>query len=123
LAFLTTLVREIIKDIEDIDGDKNLQCNTIPIFWGIPKTKIIIQLLILLTIAYVALVLKNNFYGNRILNFWYLLSFFVIPFAALSYLVFTANEKKDFYYAGLFSKILMAAGVLTILPFWYYFIR
>ncbi len=123
LAFLTTIIREIIKDTEDINGDKMLQCKTLPIFLGIPKTKIIIQILILLTITYVAFVLRNNFYGNRILNFWYLLSFFVIPFAALSFLVFTANEKKDFYYAGLYSKILMVAGVLTILPFWYYFIR
>ena len=123
LAFLTTLIREIIKDMEDIDGDKMSQCKTLPIILGIPRTKLIVQLLIVLTLAYVAWVLKTNFYANKVLSVWYLLAFLSIPFIALSYLIFTANEKKDFYFAGLYSKILIVAGILTILPFWYYFIR
>ena len=109
--------------MEDIDGDKMSQCKTLPIVLGIPRTKLIVQLLIVLTLAYVAWVLKTNFYANKVLSVWYLFAFFSIPFIALSYLLFTAAVKKDFYFAGLYSKILMVGGILTILPFWYYFIR
>jgi hypothetical protein len=46
-----------------------------------------------------------------------------IPFAALLYLVITASEKKDFYYASMFSKIIMLCGILSMIPFYYYFLR
>lgn len=51
-AFLVNLIREIIKDIEDIDGDKNNRLETYPIKYGIEKSKtFLIALLIFLFIA------------------------------------------------------------------------
>jgi 4-hydroxybenzoate polyprenyltransferase len=122
-AFLLTLVREMIKDIEDIDGDELSQCKTAPIVLGITKTKIIILSIILLLTAYLWHILKQNFYINKVINFWYLLSLFIIPIAALFYLVITAREKKDYYYASQFSKILMLGGILSMYFFWNYFLK
>lgn len=48
LAFGLTLVREIVKDIADIDGDKSAGINTFPVFAGIKKT---IQLIIFFSIC------------------------------------------------------------------------
>lgn len=52
-AFLSTLIREITKDIEDINGDELNDCRTIPIVWGNKKTLIIVIVLIFLVIGLV----------------------------------------------------------------------
>ena len=38
-AFVSTLAREIIKDLEDMKGDAAHDCRTLPIVLGIPKTR------------------------------------------------------------------------------------
>lgn len=44
-AFLLTLIREMTKDIEDIEGDREMECRTMPIVWGVKASKIIITIL------------------------------------------------------------------------------
>jgi 4-hydroxybenzoate polyprenyltransferase len=34
-AFILTLVREALKDMEDIEGDEKFGCKTPPIVWGL----------------------------------------------------------------------------------------
>ena len=46
-AGFITLVREIIKDMEDLKGDERFGCKTLPIVWGIPNTKKFIYLILL----------------------------------------------------------------------------
>src|SRR5690606_29561780 len=38
-AFLSTMFREIIKDMEDVKGDDTLHCRTLPIVFGIRRAK------------------------------------------------------------------------------------
>jgi len=122
-AFGITLVREVIKDMEDLDGDERTQCKTIPVRLGLKKTKGVVQLLILINVILIFCILYKYFYGNIVINFWMLVAMFVIPFAALSYLVKNAQEKSDYYYAGVYTKFIMLAGILTMIPFYYYFLR
>lgn len=122
-AFILSMIRELIKDMEDIDGDELSQCKTAPIVLGIFKTKIIAETLIVVLAVYISLIIYKYFYVNNVMNFWYLLSLFLIPLSALFYLVISAHEKKDFYYASLFSKLLMLGGIISILLFWYYFLK
>jgi|SRR6185312_14855519 len=49
-AFLINLIREIVKDMQDAEGDAALGCKTIPIVLGNRKTKIVVQLLVALII-------------------------------------------------------------------------
>ena len=46
-AFLATLIREIIKDVEDFEGDAAYGRNTLPIVLGIRLTRILVIILIL----------------------------------------------------------------------------
>ena len=48
-AFLLTWIREIIKDLQDQMGDRELECHTMPIVWGERATKIFVTALIALT--------------------------------------------------------------------------
>jgi 4-hydroxybenzoate polyprenyltransferase len=34
-AFIISLIREVIKDMEDMDGDRKYGCRTMPIVWGL----------------------------------------------------------------------------------------
>ena len=53
LTFLLTLIREIIKDIADMDGDKKSVINTLPVLLGINFSKyfLISILIVLITIS------------------------------------------------------------------------
>ena len=122
-AFQMTLIREIIKDAEDIEGDERAQCKSIPIRFGIKKTKTTIVALIVLTIFSLLHVLYYNFYNNPVISFMNLAAIFILPLLALIYLVFSAHNKKDFHYASVFTKIYMVLGVSSMAGLWYYFLR
>lgn len=53
-AFLMTLAREMVKDIEDITGDREMECRTAAIVWGEKPTKMIVSILLLITMALIA---------------------------------------------------------------------
>ncbi|MDO4190280.1 MAG: geranylgeranylglycerol-phosphate geranylgeranyltransferase [Bacteroidales bacterium] len=50
-AFLWTFIREIIKDMQDVYGDRELECHTIPVVWGGKTARIIVIALIVITCA------------------------------------------------------------------------
>ncbi|MBP6334962.1 MAG: UbiA family prenyltransferase [Bacteroidia bacterium] len=122
-AFSLTLLREIIKDIEDVEGDERTHCKTLPVRLGIPASKRVVYGIIILNILLILYTLYQYFYSNLIFNFWIMASMFTIPLLALFGLVRMAEEMKDYYYAGMFTKIIMLAGILTMIPFYYYFLR
>lgn len=113
-AFVTTMIREIIKDAEDCSGDAVTHCRTIPIVYGIEKTKTILYLLIasllLLLFAYEYIILRLELYmASAIIMLVALLSIFLIV------KIYKAKEKKDFYIASNISKLMMLIGLLSIL--------
>ena len=55
-AFLATIIREIIKDIEDFEGDLAFGCNTLPVVLGIKTSKIVIISIILINIVLLVLI-------------------------------------------------------------------
>lgn len=122
-AFLVSLTREIIKDIEDLDGDELAQCKSIPVLFGVKWSKAILVTLIAVTMAALSYILWRLFYTNTVISFTTLLGMFLVPFLALTYLVITAREQKDYYYASLFTKGIMIYGLLSMIPFWHYFLK
>jgi 4-hydroxybenzoate polyprenyltransferase len=122
-AFFISLIREIIKDAEDIEGDAASGCRTFPIVYGLSATRILLTILVAVNLAVVCAFLAQYFYSNTVINFWYLVGLFVIPYAALAYLVNSAETKKDFHYASLFAKFIMLYGILTMVPFYWYFLK
>ena len=121
-AFEISLIREIIKDIEDKDGDEKAQSKSLPILYGIKKTKVVVYGLILFMIATILHVLYNYFWNNTVISFWILSGIFLIPLLLLSYMIYIAEE-KDFHFASIFTKVYMSLGIFSLLGFWYYFLR
>ncbi len=122
-AFTTTLLRELLKDMEDFDGDEKAQYKTFPIWFGLKATKSLALFYVAVNLIVLFYILFTNFYDNVVINFWYLYALFAIPFLALAYLISQAEVKKDFMYASLFTKLIMFAGICSMFGFWFYFLK
>jgi len=116
-AFLTTFIREIIKDIQDMEGDIECNRNTLPIAWGIPVSKIFIIVLIIFTIASLFLI-YYIFLQESLVSLIYLLVVLIAPLLSLMYFIIKAQTSKDFKFPSLFLKIIMVLGLLYIVPFY-----
>lgn len=118
-AFLCTWIREILKDMEDEAGDREMECRTMPIKLGIKKTKLFLYGIIILTLG--GLFLVNAFFIQfpGTLTLRYSIFGIALPFMVLGYLIFKATTPADYHQASNLSKIIMMAGVLYGFVFYY----
>ena len=108
-AFLTTLTREIIKDIEDFEGDIAYGRNTIPVVIGVLSAKVVSICLVILTISLLYLVWY--FFINDIITLIYLSVAIVLPLLFVIYKVVVSNNRKQLHNASRFMKIVMLTGI------------
>jgi 4-hydroxybenzoate polyprenyltransferase len=112
-AFSINLVREVIKDMEDLRGDMRFGSKTLPIVWGLRKTKYFLYGLIALFI-YILFYLSHQL-QNQILNQFFIL--LIVPIIYLIYLLYRADSQKRFHRLSTFCKMLMLAGVSSMIFF------
>jgi 4-hydroxybenzoate polyprenyltransferase len=110
-AFFMTLVREIIKDMEDLKGDNTFGCKTLPIIWGIRNTKFVLYLL--LAVFVLLVILMNLFYAQ--LPDYYFIVFLFAPLSLFVYKLLSADTKKDFYKLSQWCKVIMLLGVVSMI--------
>jgi 4-hydroxybenzoate polyprenyltransferase len=119
-AFITNLIREIIKDAEDVPGDKESGSKTLPISCGFKNTKICIVTLSILTLLFL------GYFFLMHLTDWISLIYFVLfltlPFILLIWKTVTAATPKDYHFLSQLSKIIMLLGLLYA-PVAHYIIR
>lgn len=109
-AMFMTLVREIIKDIEDLKGDNTFGCKTLPIVWGIRRTKVVVALIVIL--FSITVVLLN--YQYRALPFRYQLIFLFLPLLILIWKLIRADTKLDFMHLSTLCKVIMLMGIASM---------
>ncbi|GAA4438354.1 geranylgeranylglycerol-phosphate geranylgeranyltransferase [Ravibacter arvi] len=109
-AFFISLIREIVKDIEDIRGDAAHGCRTLPIVLGIRGTKQVLYVLIV--IFTIGLAIGAESLHNQALTWAF--AGLVISFAWLFYMVRRAQTKKDFGRISTVCKVIMLIGLLTM---------
>lgn len=109
-AFLTTLAREIIKDIEDFEGDIAYGRNTMPVVIGIPGSKIVSVGLVASVL--VLLYLTWFFYLRDNYTLIYLSLTLSIPLIYVIFRVLAGQSKKHLHSASNAMKIAMLSGIL-----------
>jgi 4-hydroxybenzoate polyprenyltransferase len=109
-AFFMTLIREIIKDMEDLKGDHTFGCRTLPIVWGLRKTKFLIYAILAI---FSMIVLCLNFLYTE-LPLYYFLIFLFPALIILLYRIIRADTKKDFAWISSFCKVIMLLGILSL---------
>lgn len=90
-AFLVNLIREIVKDMQDIEGDKTSGVNTFPLKFGFQKSKILILIITFSLILYTLYPFIIEFYG---IEYFMIVMLFVNPSLILC-LKFLFDDKKE----------------------------
>jgi 4-hydroxybenzoate polyprenyltransferase len=113
-AFLVSFFREIIKDMEDIAGDKEYGCRTLPIVIGIKRSNYIVTFLVSLTILLLAFGQWTFFNRGWMLVFWYFLMIIQLPMIYLLYKLYRAEKREEYHFLSNLCKLIMFAGILSI---------
>ncbi len=109
-AFLTNFIREIIKDMEDFEGDSIYGRNSVPVVLGVKNAKIIVNVLIIITL-FLLLFVYIRFLADPITLIYFSL-FLFLPFLFLSFKTMKAKNKPDYHLIGNGLKIIMLAGIV-----------
>lgn len=116
-AFISTLIREIIKDIEDMEGDKRCDARTIPIKLGINPTKGILAFLYLILLTGISFFLPQLYKANEVIPFMYIILLLIIPIIYMLFLLLKAVSKDDFGRLSFTLKVFMLSGMVTMIYF------
>ena len=110
-SFFISLVREIIKDMEDVRGDVSHGCRTLPIVWGLRRTKIVVYFLmaIFITTLYLMAHSLNN------LTLAWLFTALLLPIAWLVYRLVFADTRREFSQLSTLCKLIMLLGLATMI--------
>jgi len=111
-AFFTTLIRELIKDIQDIEGDSIGGRKTIPIVWGFLASKIIIFFLLFLLIIFLLPFVVYYYWQRDYLSFWYHILLLILPTLIMMLLTIFYQHPKQFSTLSLLMKLVMLLGVI-----------
>ena len=116
-AFIISLVREVVKDIEDLEGDTRYNCKTMPILWGVNVSKMFAAVwLVVLIVCIVVL----QVYVLQFRWWWivlYSVLFIVLPLVRIMINLYRANSKADFHKLSNAVKFVMLTGILSMLFF------
>lgn len=111
-AFLLTLIREIIKDCEDIEGDKTFNCRTLPIVHSIKKAKTVSMVITGVLLLLLAGVEYIQYISNDWLSFTYFIVFITLPLIWVFFKTRASVIKKHFFIVSQSIKIIMLLGIL-----------
>jgi 4-hydroxybenzoate polyprenyltransferase len=119
-AFIISLIREVIKDMEDMDGDRKYGCKTMPIVWGLNASKVFVAVWIIVLVATVVVV---QFYVLPF-GWWhsalYSMLFVAAPLVWIFRKLFKAQSPEDFHKLSSVVKLVMLAGILSMVFFRFY---
>jgi len=121
-SFLVTFAREIIKDLEDVEGDKLMNSQNIASILNITQSK---QIVIGILTLVIFLILIGCYHLSNEISMLRPISIFVyssLLFVISLFSVFKVSkseEKEDYSYISSLLKLIMFLGVLSI-PIIYY---
>lgn len=110
-SFGITLIREIIKDMQDIRGDARFGCRTLPIVWGLRRTKYLLYGLIgtfVGSLFFIADALHNN-------RLTLLFALLLLPIGWLVYRLAVADTRRSFGYLSNLCKLIILLGILSMI--------
>ncbi len=119
-AFIISLIREVIKDMEDMEGDRRYGCTTMPIVWGVPASKIFISVWLVVLLA---LLVSLQFYVLQF-HWWlsalYSIIFIIAPLINVFRKLFSATTSGDYHQLSSYTKLIMLTGILSMIFIKYY---
>ena len=121
-AFIINFIREITKDIEDIDGDYKAEMNTLPIAIGRERATKVLFILSFIPLLAVTYYVFTFLYKQQFVVGYFLL-FIIAPLIYVSIKLFNADTKKEFHFISNILKIVMLFGMLSLLLYKYILLK
>jgi 4-hydroxybenzoate polyprenyltransferase len=119
-AFIASVIREVVKDLEDMPGDARYGCRTMPIVWGVRVSKVFVSVwMIVLFFALFALAVYSV-----MLQWWMFALFIAIavmwPLGFSFQLLLKASGTPDYARLSRLVKWVMFNGILSMLFYMVY---
>ena len=119
-AFICSLIREAIKDIEDIKGDERYGSRSMPIAWGVNASKVYIAVWMIVLII-ILLILEVYILQFR---WWDLVAYallaIIVPLLLIFRKLFKASVAADYHKLSNWIKGVMLAGILSMIFFYFH---
>ena len=116
-AFVISLIREVVKDMEDMEGDKKYGCKTIPIAWGIPASKVFVAVWLVVLMGMISIVqiyvLQLGWYWSAVYSVLLIIS----PLVWILRKLYQAQVPKDYHQLSTVIKLVMLAGLVSMIFF------
>ena len=116
-AFVISLIREVVKDMEDIEGDRKYGCKTMPVIWGINATKIFASVWLVVLAGVLIIVQIYAFRLGWWLSVLYSLIMIFAPLVWILRKLFSAQTPQDFHRISSAIKFVMFTGILSMIFF------
>ena len=116
-AFIISLVREVVKDIEDREGDARYDSKTMPIVWGVPSSKVFVGVWLVVLIGALFIIDWYAFQLGWWLTTVYGLIMVVAPLAYILRKLYTAQHTPEYHKISSLIKLVMLSGILSMLFF------
>jgi 4-hydroxybenzoate polyprenyltransferase len=114
-AFIISLVREVVKDIEDMEGDARYNCKTMPLVWGVPAAKVFVGVWMVVLAGAITVVVIYMLLSGWWLSALYCIAALIIPLLLLLKKVFKAQHSQEYHNVSSKIKWVMFAGILSML--------
>ncbi len=116
-AFIVSLVREVIKDLEDMEGDMRYNCRTMPVVWGVPASKVFSAVWLLVCIGALSIV---QIYAWKLGWRWsviYGVLLIIIPLLMILKGLYPAAKPAEYHRLSSWVKLVMLTGILSMIFF------
>jgi len=114
-AFIISLIREVTKDLEDMEGDARYGCRTMPLAWGVPASKVFVGVWLVVLVSAIVLI---QFYVLHSGWWWsaaYSVLFLVVPLIHIFRKVYSAQTSQQYHAVSSNIKWVMLLGILSML--------
>jgi len=120
-AFIISLIREAVKDIEDMDGDARYGCKTMPVVWGVNVSKVFIATWLIVLIASLTVIQFYVLQYRWWISVLYCFLFILLPLLQVLRKLYRATTSSDYYQLSKLIKVIMLTGILSMIFFKLYY--
>lgn len=118
-AFIISLIREAIKDMEDMPGDVKYGCRTMPIVWGVNATKVYVAVWLAVLMAMIIIVMLYMLQFQWWLPVAYCAAAIIFPLIIVLLKLKKSSTPVHYHQLSTITKLVMFTGILSMIFFYF----